>query len=86
MLVNTETMNEDLGIFSNIQKNFKLLSGHRRMHLVISEFCRSLYPQNVATEMSPNVTSQSVAPQQVEPSHDILPNPPFRLINRRYTH
>lgn len=58
MLKSNESMAEYLGCWKQNQQKFQLMSGHKRMLTVISEYCRKLYEHD----------DESATPAQCVPS------------------
>lgn len=54
-MLKDDSVNDYLGIFSQDQKNFKILSGQKRMLQVISEYCQTLYTQTLPVAVQNNV-------------------------------
>lgn len=67
MLTTGESMQDYFGIFVNDKRNFKLLSGQKRMLQVLHEYCRLLYPTTDELKSLESVNALSIPSQNSAP-------------------
>lgn len=75
MLKVNQSMDNILGVWINNQKSFTLMSGQRRMLMVISDYCQKLYPIDAMTQKQKHNDDgdKESVPEEVRPSSSKSP-------------